>query len=78
MMIIIIMMMGNYYNFYRNLFNWFALILFFYNGLAGLVKGIIRIVYSAAIGLLLIFRLDYVVFAQYFAFLDKGTIITNC
>ena len=64
------MCIENIYN--RNLFNWFALILFFYNGLAGFVKAFIRIAYSAAIGLLLIFRLDLIVFAQYFAFLDKG------
>lgn len=57
----------------RNLFNWFALCLFFYNGLAGFIKAIQRIAFSAGIGLLLLFRLDYVVIAQKFAFLDKGT-----
>ena len=48
--------------------------LFFYNGLAGFVKALIRIAYSAAIGLLLLFRLDLIVFAQYFAFLDNGIV----
>ena len=50
--------------------------LFFYNGLAGFVKAFIRIAKSAGTGLLLLFRLDYIVFAQKFAFLDIGIFCT--
>ena len=61
----------------RNLFNWFSLVFFFYNGLAGLVTAVIRIGLSAALGLLLLFRLDEVALMKCFAFLDAGKFFSN-
>lgn len=64
---------------YRRLFNWFAFILFLYNGFAGFVAAIVRVFLSAAVSLLLLFRLDSVVMPKGFEFLDFGEyILTLC
>ena len=61
----------------RNLFNWFSLMLFFYNGVTGFVTALQRILISTVLGLLLLFRLDRVVVAKGFDFLDIGMPISN-
>jgi hypothetical protein len=58
--------------FCRHIYNWFAFVLFFYNGFAGLVGGVVRVVYSAVIGMLLIFRLDMVAVPEELWFWDFG------
>ncbi|XP_064406724.1 stimulated by retinoic acid gene 6 protein-like isoform X2 [Halichondria panicea] len=54
----------------RRLFNWFAYILFFYNGIAGFVSAILRTLMSVVFSLLLLFRLDQVVLIRGFEQFD--------
>ncbi len=42
----------------RRIYNLFGFVLFFYNGLAGLVSAVIRIVFNIVFGVLFLFRLD--------------------
>lgn len=56
----------------RRLFNWFAYILFFYNGIAGFVSAILRTLMSVVFSLLLLFRLDQVVLIRGFEQFDFG------
>ena len=56
----------------RRLFNWFAFILFFYNGIAGLVGAILRALMASLFGLLLLFRLDRIVLMKGFEAYDFG------
>lgn len=68
----------NYYNYFcRRLFNWFAFILFFYNGIAGLVGAILRAFMSSFFGLLLLFRLDRIVLMKGFEAFDFGETVTS-
>ena len=57
---------------YRNLFNWFSFVLFFYKGLAGVVGGVFRIAMSTVFSLILLFRLDEVALMKKFASFDFG------
>ena len=59
-------------HFYRRLFNWFAFILFFYNGIAGIFGAILRAFMSFLFGLLLLFRLDRIVLMKGFEAYDFG------
>ena len=57
---------------YRRLWNWFEYIFFFYNAIVGIVASIFRVVLSVTINLLLLFRLDAVIFMKGFEFMDAG------
>lgn len=61
--------------YFRNLFSWFSFVLFFYNGLAGVVGAIFRIAMSAAFSLILLFRLDEVALMKKFDSFDFGKIM---
>ena len=50
----------------RHLWNWFRYIFFFYNAIVGIVASIVRIFLSVTISLLLLFRLDAVIFMKGF------------
>ena len=56
----------------RRLFDWFAFILFFYNGIAGVFGAILRALMSSMFGLLLLFRLDRIVLMKGFERYDFG------
>ena len=57
---------------FRRLFNWFAFILFLFNGFAGFVLAIVRVAINAGLSLLLLFRLDTMVFPRGFDTIDFG------
>ena len=57
----------------RRLFNWFAYLLFLYNGFAGFVSAILRMIITAVISLLLLFRLDTTILPRGFEVFDSGT-----
>lgn len=54
------------------LYNWFAFALFFYNGFAGLVGALTRILINVVFGLVLMFRLDMLSLPKDFAWWDFG------
>ena len=57
---------------YRRVFNWFAYIVLLYNITAGLVSFTLRVVGSALIGLLAMFRMDRPFFIKGFEWMDNG------
>ena len=57
---------------YRRLWNWFEYIFFFYNAIVGIVASILRVFLSVTVNLLLLFRLDAVIFMKGFEFMDSG------
>ena len=57
---------------YRRVFNWFAYIVLLYNITAGLVSSTLRVVGSALIGLLAMFRMDRILFIKGFEWMDIG------
>ena len=57
---------------YSKLFNWFSYVLFIYNGYTSIVTAILRIAKTLLISLLLLFRLDKVIFPSDFQSLDGG------
>ena len=59
----------------RKLFNWFSYVLFLYNGFAGVVGAILRIVIAAAISVLLLFRLDIMILPHGFDAFDSGMLL---
>lgn len=56
----------------RRIYNWFSFVLFFYNGFAGLVGAVVRIVYAVLFSLLLMFRLDTVALPKQLWWWDFG------
>ena len=56
----------------RRLFNWFAFVLFFYNGIAGVFSALLRVIMSSTFGLLLLFRVDKIVFVKGYEAYDFG------
>ena len=60
-------------HFFSRVFNWFAYVLIFYNGLAGVLAAVLRGFLSVFIGLLLFIRLDRVILTKGFERFDKGT-----
>jgi len=54
------------------LYNWFAFVLFFYNGIAGFVSAILRTIMSSLFSLILLFRLDQVILIKGFERFDIG------
>ena len=62
----------NYSSPCRRLWNWFEYIFFFYNALVGIVASIFWVFLSVTINLLLLFRLDTVIFMKGFEFMDSG------
>lgn len=57
-------------------FNCFAFVMVIYNCFAGFIGAIIRVLLSAGISLLLVFRLDKFVLATGYEFMDFG--MTTC
>jgi len=57
---------------HRRFWNWVEYIFFFYNAIVGIVASIFRILLSIGVNLLLLFRLDTVIFMKGWEFLDAG------
>ena len=58
--------------FNSRIFNWFAFVLIFYNGLAGVLAAVLRGLLSIAFSLLLFIRLDRIILMKGFERFDKG------
>ena len=59
----------------RRLLSWFSYVLFLYNGFAGVVSAILRIVTTTAISMLLIFRMDIMILPHGFDTFDTGMLL---